>query len=661
MGAIFLSYSHRDRSCAERLAEVLKQAGHDVWWDRHIEGGSEFAPEIEAQLDKADIVLVAWSKASVQSRWVRDEASVGGDSGRLVPISVDGIAPPMGFRQFQTIDFGGWKGAKRDARTAELLQAIERRLSPSRSPAEEDSKPKVKRTPSARRSRSLIGIAAIIVLILAAGSLLFLLKDGASGPDPPGKPTIAILPFTATAGGDETRVIAAQARDALAHMLSKSGVPVRVVGEIPGNLRDAGDFVISGEFSRTTDGIVAAIRVEDASRAVTIYAKRFEARQNEARDLPDRVGAQMTGTLTWAAPLMALDQGHPTDPTVIADLIQQGDFTGDLLQAYQISQRAVVKAPDSAMAQLSLAFNTGFILADLPRGERSDAISVARRAASRAQELAPKFGDTYGAWCFLHSEVRMAECEDRVLAGKRIDPAAPFLNSFLGELLRNVGRFDESVELTRLSYSHDPYLPTKIAWLLRSLEYIGATADAAKLHQDGMRWWPEYAELMFRNRLHGRMERGDFNSIRTLEEQVGEAQLRSDYSGSDKLVAAVNSRSVTDVRSICASGGEDFQIRCLFAFAAVGDLDRAYALLDSFYDRRVGRTTEETERIWLNKPHSPPVSFITSPAAAPLRRDPRYLLIAQRVGLLDYWRSGRPPDFCRARREPVCAQILKNR
>ena len=55
-----------------------------------------------------------------------------------------------------------------------------------------------------------------------------------------------------------------------------------------------------------------------------------------------------------------------------------------------------------------------------------------------------------------------------------------------------------------------------------------------------------------------------------------------------------------------------------------------------------------------------PVEFVTGPAAAAMRGDRRYLDLAQRLGLLDYWRSGRPPDFCRGPRpEPVCRQLLQ--
>src|SRR5438046_1295812 len=99
MGAIFLSYAREDRAAAEKIAGVLEKADHSVWWDRRIGGGEEFSAEIEAALAEANVVVVAWSKESVKSRWVRDEAAAGGDTGRLVPISIDGSQPPMGFRQ----------------------------------------------------------------------------------------------------------------------------------------------------------------------------------------------------------------------------------------------------------------------------------------------------------------------------------------------------------------------------------------------------------------------------------------------------------------------------------------------------------------------------------------------------------------------------------
>jgi hypothetical protein len=44
-----------------------------------------------------------------------------------------------------------------------------------------------------------------------------------------------------------------------------------------------------------------------------------------------------------------------------------------------------------------------------------------------------------------------------------------------------------------------------------------------------------------------------------------------------------------------------------------------------------------------------------------MRRDPRYLALAERTGLLAYWRSGRLPDFCRKQPEQICAQLMRRR
>lgn len=657
MAGIFLSYARDDQSAAEALARVLEGAGHEVWWDRHIDSGDDFAAEIEAALEKADIVLVVWSKRSVKSRWVRDEASVGGDTGRLVPVSIDGSQAPMGFRQFQTLDLTGWKGTDSEERTTKLLRSLVRRLEANGNapPAPLEAGPKSAFAGLARKRLS--AIAAMVLLVIAAASLIHILNRG-----PPSgsrtRPTITLLPFTAASTDAGLQDVATQVRDSIAHTLSQSSVPVRQLSAVPRG-RTAGDFLISGELSRHGDKLVANVRLVGASHGVTVFSRRFEAGAGDRRDFPERVGAQIAGTLTWGGVLLMLDRKHQSDPALMTELLKQADFTNDGLQAYQSAQSVAAKAPDSGIAQLNLAFSAAFILGELPRGERADAVVAARRAAERARDLAPRFGDTHGPMCYLHSETRLAECEDRLRAGKRIDPDAPFLNYFLARLVRSAGRFDESVELTRLSYTHDPYVPTKIAAMLRMLEFTGQRDEAQALFQQGVRWWPEYKDSLFLNRVFGLVTRGDLEAIRRVEDDVGAENLPAGYRNSHAFVAALRSKSPAAVGQTCeGADASPVAVRCMIAFAMLGDHDSAFQLADKLYPPRVGRTLEETERIWLDDPAgAAPLEFITSPAAAPLRRDPRYLPLAQRVGLLDYWRSGRAPDFCKQQPEPICARL----
>ena len=662
MGQIFLSYAREDRACAERLARVLETAGHDVWWDRRLEGGEEFSAEIEAELSKAGVVLVAWSKESVNSRWVRDEAAVGCESGRLIPVTIDGSLAPMGFRQFHTLDLTGWKAARRDKRTAELVHAVERRLQ-----GKAEHAGAVRAATPARRfafvpSRRFLVVAAVVLLLIAVGTGYFLLRGADKSSGQPLKPTIALLPFTTATPDPELRALGSQARDSLAHTFSQSGLPLRLMNTVPQGGRAKVDFFFTGEFSRTGDKVVATIRLEEAEHRVTVFSHKFEASRDDAPNLPERIGAQMAGNLTWRHPLMKLDRRHPIEPTLLAELLQGDDFTAGLdnLQQYQSLKRIAANAPDLLVAQTGHAFTTAFVLPLLPRGERGEAVAEARLAAERAFKLGPDHGDTYGAWCYLQSDTRRAECEDRLRAGMRIDPDAPFLNTFLSHLLRDVGRFDEAIEVARLAHTHDVYVPTKIAWMLKSLEYAGEGEQARELYEQGMRWWPEFRDMFFRNRMYGLLQRGDFGAIRQLEQDLGAKNLPSGYQDSGALVGALKSKSIAAARRACpATDGYYLILRCFIVLASLGDQDGAYAITDKLYLRRLGRTAAETEQIWLDEPEAAATEFVTSPAAAPLRRDPRYLALAERTGLLAYWRTNRLPDFCRKQPEPICARIRR--
>jgi adenylate cyclase len=121
---VFLSYAREDADSAKQLAEVVGRAGHEVWWDRHIQGGSRFATEIDRALKDAEAVVVMWTQTSIDSAWVQDEAAEGRDTGRLVPVSLGGCRPPLGFRQFHTVDLETWNGNGEPNRLNELLEAI---------------------------------------------------------------------------------------------------------------------------------------------------------------------------------------------------------------------------------------------------------------------------------------------------------------------------------------------------------------------------------------------------------------------------------------------------------------------------------------------------------------------------------------------------------
>ena len=105
MADIFLSYSQRDRDRVQPIVSKLENEGLSVWWDTSINPGETFRKVIASELERAGCVVVAWSRTSVESNWVIDEAEHGRDTGKLIPINLDGIKVPIGFRQIQTFNF----------------------------------------------------------------------------------------------------------------------------------------------------------------------------------------------------------------------------------------------------------------------------------------------------------------------------------------------------------------------------------------------------------------------------------------------------------------------------------------------------------------------------------------------------------------------------
>src|SRR5262245_43510950 len=110
MADIFISYASQDRTRAKKLAGALEAKGFSVWWDRNIIAGQAYDEVIERELETATSVVVLWSKHSVISEWVKNEAQVAVERGRLVPALIDAVKPPLEFRRKQTVDLVGWDG-----------------------------------------------------------------------------------------------------------------------------------------------------------------------------------------------------------------------------------------------------------------------------------------------------------------------------------------------------------------------------------------------------------------------------------------------------------------------------------------------------------------------------------------------------------------------
>lgn len=110
MSDIFISYASEDREQVRPLARALEQKGWSVWWDRRIPVGRSYDEVIEEALDGSKSVVVVWTKTSVKSQWVKNEAREGLRRRVLFPVMLlEEVKIPLEFRDVQAAQLMGWQ------------------------------------------------------------------------------------------------------------------------------------------------------------------------------------------------------------------------------------------------------------------------------------------------------------------------------------------------------------------------------------------------------------------------------------------------------------------------------------------------------------------------------------------------------------------------
>ena len=100
MATIFISYRNADALDAERLAQELQQAGHDVWFDEwKIKIGDSIVERIDKGLIQSDYLVLCYSDSGM-SDWVNREWHSAlmrqlTDHGiKVLPVLLSGGQPP---------------------------------------------------------------------------------------------------------------------------------------------------------------------------------------------------------------------------------------------------------------------------------------------------------------------------------------------------------------------------------------------------------------------------------------------------------------------------------------------------------------------------------------------------------------------------------------
>jgi tetratricopeptide (TPR) repeat protein len=633
MASVFLSYDRDDSDRARHFARALERAGHQVWWDLHVRGGAQFSKVIEEALKAADAVVVLWSANSIESAWVRDEAAAGRDSGRLVPVTIDGTLAPLGFRQFQMIDLSRWRGRGTPAELRTLFVDVEAMTgSGSDVPSPAPDRPAKHAKSGAFAARRLLLPIVAFCALLAAGGVYWLISSRSFGP-----PTVAV------AAADGKPASQRMARGLLVNLGNLQAVKsgsMTLVDALDNSSPPDLQFQVADSASGTTPSATLAL-LSGRNHGV-LWSSDFQQPSGNASDLDQQL-ALTAGKVLGCALDGLSGSGHRLAPQTLKTYLNACAQLSDLASTdprpvipmlRQVTRDAPNFAP--AWGKLLLSQATVSDLAFTNGKADESARSELRRLIAEARELSPGMAEADLA------EIRLlpppAFAQQVALADRAVreSPDDPVVLSFRGSILLGVGRMADAVDDVGRASQMDPLSPALSADYMTALAFAGLLESARKQLAELEKLWPATTSTD-QARYFYYFRYGDPKVAMAMPQAQGgtagvryllEARIDPSPANVARLVKFMNARR----DKLGADAGPD---RIAYYTLAMGAFHQHDELFDTL----------------MHWPKPDELALIGStyfrPELHEFRKEPRFLQVMKRAKLLDYWRaSGHWPDFC---------------
>ena len=669
MADVFVSYSRDDRKIAQQFATGLERDGFSVWWDQAIRAGETFDRVTEKALEEARAVVVLWSRRSVESDWVRAEATQARATRRLVPVMIEPCRRPVIFELVHTADLAGWSGDATDPRWRTFIDDLRRTTGEARQdPALAQQRP-VAAAAGRKGARRGVALGIGAALLAAAGLAYWALFPRNGSVEPTAATastpavsvaqngvTLAVLPFANLSAdpaqdyfsdGLTEEIINRLARipalrltgrtssfsfkgrnEDLRQIGAKLGVEQLLEGSVR---RDGEQLRVTAQLIRAEDGTQQWSKTYDRSLS-SVFAVQDEIAKDVAQALSVKLDV---GTLNLA-------QGGTTNVEAYDRYLQWRDFRlserRDPAEARRMVQQlreAVALDPGFVLAWDGLAQSLTRLANRAQPAEAAQLRAEAAAAHARVAALAPDSWIVQRERAYaLFAEGKFAEAIAVAKAIMESSPRSwehtyPYTN-----LIFAVGRLEETVRIIDELKAIEPlamFWSRDQQWNLTALRrYDDAEAEYQRSKTlDGNHAQPEY------NRFLRLLSREDTDpqalrdQYRLMQDSVGGAfsnYLRefAPVLGDRPRMLEVLRRAVVAQPSLLIAEGAD----------ALGDADLALAALRSKLNGR----SDHYEDYW---------ALWTAPYSA-LRTLPGYKALIRETGLADYWRqTGDWGDVCR--------------
>lgn len=480
MTQVFISYTRDDIDVARRFAEAVELQGLTVWWDQEIRSGDAYDEVTEGALREAQAVIVLWSRKSVASRWVRSEATIAQRLGTIVPVMIEPCERPVMFELVQTADLSDWGGHSDHPGFREFAKEIRclvtgdcERMSP---------------------------------VDLAKGAPMVL----------PGKPSIAVLPFTEMGRGDDDHFADGLAEE-LSISLSRFSALFVIAGQSSSSYRGTTKaanqiarelgvrYLLEGSVRRAGNRVRVSVRLIDALAGEQVWAERFDDELVDIFELQDRIAVSVASSIdsTISDAEFSRVVTRATNSPTAYDLATHAHerinrYTKEsLLQAIELAERAVKADPGFAWAHALLAVAQGIMFLNGWATDREATREAALKHGQRALALGPDdekvlafvAGMMMNVGADIEEAARLADRAMELNPNKGLVLFwAAFTDIERGNAERGLDRFERSLRLNPRARTR----PFQLTGMGNCLFFLGRYREAAVVQEEALRLLPDY-------------------------------------------------------------------------------------------------------------------------------------------------------------------------
>jgi adenylate cyclase len=515
--------------------------------------------------------------------------------------------------------------------------------------------------PSMRlRLRAAYGIA---VLVAMAG-LGYLLYERGLGRAHAGEPhsSIAVLPFTNLSGDASKDYFSDGMSEELLNLLARvpglqvaartsafaykgRNVDIREVGKELGV-----ETVLEGSVRQVGDQVRITAQLIDAESGFHLWSETYDRRMKDIFAVQDEIAQAIVDRLKiQLAPeeqQLAQREKAPTQNLEAYELYLQARAIWkrrgeeNLRRAVELYQQALSRDPSFARAHAGLA--SAYVVLPGYTQEADDEeqyLRMAEQSARQALALDPKIGEAHAVLAQINSSRgNLLDAESGFFFAISLEPNEPTPHHWYSILLQKVGRLDAALAQARRAYELDPDSPI----LALNLANTYLTRDDNDL---ALRYAQLAQELGLGERASDGIEatvalrRGEWDKAKQkMRAETGLPPELRDKVGSFVDALADPSKRPQMVRELRSLDPRvKPQDELLMPYMALQQTDLVFQIMNDSLDR---------DRLaWL---HSWDLMHAWTPENASFRNDPRFVEVAARIGLLDYWKQYGYPDGCRA-------------